>query len=652
MEGLYRRSSGVYVARLAVPLRHQATLGKTEFIASTGTRELVIARMVAGEVVAGWRRHLHNLDRLSAGMDILQLTLGFPALRAPGYLSLKQAAAYSGLDEFKLLREAASGQLNLFVRVTNMVGHVISEDDLEASSADGVQELIVPTPDQMPEHAQRMTHNGLLRLLEPKVFADALLSGEAPVAVVLSLMDATHALFAPSKRPHEAIQQRDIELSTVEVERLRAKWASTVTQADLSAARQQTQAPAVKATHPNADRLLSDAINQFLADKASNCQPDHARRIRSACDLFVELEGDRPVGEITRDHLRTYMSGKLRLVPANENKVRLKFGSTSISESISKVDGSDWPRISDAEAKKRMQWLCELFGWLVQEQWIERDPSGGLSAKVAQQGGQGHKTAPASHSRDAFTRGELKQIFSEPWFKDGHGELTKAGTYRTFMPFYYWGPLLALFTGARINELAQLDLTDFKLAPDGTLILSFNELSADDPGSRSPTKKLKTKNSERSIPIHPLLNDLGLPAWLGALAGTGQSRLFPELKHDSVKGHGKAATKWFSKLLGGYGWPRDGRKVFHSFRHTLATECQTTLQMTEAETAHVTGHKRGQTITGTVYRHDADALSLMPKIRLLDFGLPVIARFDVCAGLQAVSDALGRKGRDNGVQQG
>lgn len=84
MGGILRRASGVYVARLTVPERHRQSLGKLEFIASTGTREIAVARIVAGQLVAEWRRRLHSLDRLNAGMDVLQLSLGSPLLLVGG----------------------------------------------------------------------------------------------------------------------------------------------------------------------------------------------------------------------------------------------------------------------------------------------------------------------------------------------------------------------------------------------------------------------------------------------------------------------------------------------------------------------------------------------------------------------------------------
>ena len=165
----------------------------------------------------------------------------------------------------------------------------------------------------------------------------------------------------------------------------------------------------------------------------------------------------------------------------------------------------------------------------------------------------------------------------------------------------------------------------------------------------SDKKRRKGANAERSVPIHPLLISLGLIEWRTRLLDAGYNRLFPELKHDRVKGFGKAPTKWFSAYLRGLGWARDGRKVFHSFRSTLATECIVGLKLTPLETAHISGHSRGSGTLMDHYVKDELPDEFVKTVQRLDFGLPNIAHFDCEAGLKAVSDAQKRKDRARGA---
>jgi integrase len=284
-----------------------------------------------------------------------------------------------------------------------------------------------------------------------------------------------------------------------------------------------------------------------------------------------------------------------------------------------------------------MQWLCGMFAWLHDEKWITDDPAVGLGAPI-REGKRG-----ARHTRrDLFTRDDLKQIFSAPWFATGRGELTKAGTYREFLPSYYWLPLLGLFTGARINELCQLSLTDIRQTDSGVWYLDINE------GDEESLKKVKNASSLRRVPLHPLLIHCGLIQWRDRLKAEGHTRLFPEFTHDAAKGYSKAAVKWFSSFLSRLGWERNGRKVFHSFRHTLASECLNGLGLSEALTAQISGHKRSDSVLGSTYRKDVPP-DVVKAVDRLDFDLPAIAPFDQAAGFHALRDGLLRRKKRGGA---
>ena len=52
MDSIFRRKNGVYFARLVVPVRLRLVVGKTELIASTGVRDLYLAKIVGAEILA------------------------------------------------------------------------------------------------------------------------------------------------------------------------------------------------------------------------------------------------------------------------------------------------------------------------------------------------------------------------------------------------------------------------------------------------------------------------------------------------------------------------------------------------------------------------------------------------------------------------
>lgn len=160
---------------------------------------------------------------------------------------------------------------------------------------------------------------------------------------------------------------------------------------------------------------------------------------------------------------------------------------------------------------------------------------------------------------------------------------------------------------------------------------------------------MKNPSSIRRVPIHPLLVRWGLVLWRDRLKAEGHDRLFPEFSHDAAKGYGKAAVKWFSGYLRRLGWERNGRKVFHSFRHTLASECLNQLALSEALTAQISGHKRSESVLGSTYRKDVIPDEVLNAVNRLDFSLPAIDEFDMDAGALALRHAIERK-RPRGQQ--
>jgi integrase len=603
-------------------------------IATTGVRDAHLAKIIGCEILAAWRRHFVELDQNR--VDIVRLSFGSPALanlavgRGLGLMPITEAANHSGIDVNELVRFAAEGQLRLYVAPQVMPGFFVRLDELDREVDEFSEGMVVPLPYQMPESAIGTSQPGALRMSTRDAHAAAvnLQAGNDCRFMLFEVPGQPKMGFAPSGG--FAISYRTLSLASGEVEAQRQLLASLVTPDQLAAAKA-VHVPEAMPQRP--DRRFSTAVVAYMAERSKSCNLDQARRVRAACDLFTELMDDPLLRELQRDDMRRYRDVVLPTVPANENKVRLQHKTSTITESIQAVAGSTWPTISRAEQVKRMQWLCAMFEWLKEEKWIADDPADGL----ARQPRRRDKRDGADHAkRDLFTPDELKTIFRAPWFASGRGALNRAGTYREFLPFYYWLPLLGLYTGARINELCQLSLKDIQQTSSGTWFVDINEEDDED------KKRVKNTNSIRRIPLHPVLMEKGLVEWCERLKADGHARLFPELPHDATKGYGKKATKWFSTYLGGLGWRRDGRKVFHSFRHTLSSRCLNELGLPEALVAQISGHMRSQSILGGTYRKDVLPDDLVQAVERIAFELPPIAAFDLECGIQALGDAMRR----------
>jgi integrase len=176
--------------------------------------------------------------------------------------------------------------------------------------------------------------------------------------------------------------------------------------------------------------------------------------------------------------------------------------------------------------------------------------------------------------RVGFTLTDLELIFSSPIYTQGYLPLGGGKI------ACYWLPLLALFTGARLEELAQLQVSDIQKAKDLGYYLTITDLG--DTGAQ-----LKNSHSRRNIPIHPVLIACG---FMEHVKNRERGYLFPDLK---INPRGKRSgyfSNWFSTYLRKKIGIKDTRKVFHSFRHTFKDICRNN-GIEEAIHDALTGHK-------------------------------------------------------------
>lgn len=159
----------------------------------------------------------------------------------------------------------------------------------------------------------------------------------------------------------------------------------------------------------------------------------------------------------------------------------------------------------------------------------------------------------------SFDKADLIKLFhSDEYKKDTHKH-----------PFQFWCPIIALFTGARQNEIAQFHLSDIRKDKDGIWVFDIN---------KREDKTLKTPSSKRLVPIHSFLqNDLKIYHYVKKLKDKGEKRLFPEIKKKQDS-YGPMVSRWFNNKANGYKhkckiFPtEDGmKKDFHSFRNTFLT---------------------------------------------------------------------------------
>ena len=132
---------------------------------------------------------------------------------------------------------------------------------------------------------------------------------------------------------------------------------------------------------------------------------------------------------------------------------------------------------------------------------------------------------------------------------------------------YCWLPLIGLYTGARINEICQLNpLTD--IIQDKETGVHYFHFTDDGETISGVDKSIKTKSSKRIVPIHSKLLELGFLDYVGKIKQSNQKILFIEWEPRNSKASANA-SKWFIRYLAKIGLSdetKGGRlSGFHSF---------------------------------------------------------------------------------------
>lgn len=303
------------------------------------------------------------------------------------------------------------------------------------------------------------------------------------------------------------------------------------------------------AHQPHESVPLTSVIEDYTKEQLHSGQwEDKTKRENHACyQLFLDFAGHEiNTTQITYPLLRDYKAALMNL-PPNMRKAKA-YREKSIKELL-EMDIKK--TMSTTTINKYLNRLSTLLKYAVKNGWMTMNPAEGMQLPEDRRDDE---------LRAAFTLDDLKKLFHSPhYIEDTHKH-----------PYQFWVLPIALFTGMRQNEIAQLHLDDI-LQDDGLWVFDIN--------ANTPDKHIKTKNSKRRIPMHTFLTEtLNLPGYVQRLRERGEQRLFPEISSGRDR-YGQTISRWYngngSTQIGYKGKcgvvAKEGEplKDFHSFRHTL-----------------------------------------------------------------------------------
>lgn len=281
-------------------------------------------------------------------------------------------------------------------------------------------------------------------------------------------------------------------------------------------------------------KKLSECIKLYLdSRKLDEINEKTYQRYVARAGLMLRVLGDVYIKTLNREAALAFQKTILAL-PKNINKdARYR------EQSIEDILASNPEPMSSTTANDTFTDVNKFFDWCVTNDLADRNSFSSLKVKQRKR---------ASEQRSTFSPEDLSILFSQDTYQYK----------RPKHPHYYWLPILALHTGARLNELCQLYKDDIQLQ-DGVWTVTFTDQRED--------QRLKNTSSHRTIPLHSRLIELGFIEYINSVR---HERVFPELKHQR-DGYQTAASKWFARYRNVV-LPSASQenKTFHSFRHTVA----------------------------------------------------------------------------------
>lgn len=339
-----------------------------------------------------------------------------------------------------------------------------------------------------------------------------------------------------------------------------------------------------------------------------------AREFETQLKRFIDVHGDLPMSAVTKAHCVEFRD-LMAHYPARPTKRQREMPIRDLVAGL-KASGEVYATLSPKT-------LNDTVFAAVKAVFADALDSLGLPNPMA--GISVTETSQKPPPRLPYAREDLEMLFASRCFTGPLVEDEDAAG-----PAQKWVPLLATFTGARLEELAQLAVTDIKIQDKVHFVHFQEQYDHSDPGYR---RSLKSASSHRYVPIHSALIELGFLAFVEQQRADGHIHLFPQMKWSEQKKRDKSYkvsqrfTAWWSAYSRSI--VPDQKKSFHSFRHTF-TERLRHAGVEEALADALTGHstpgqgaKYGRNRQGMAYSLNALAAAI-EKVSHPEIDLPVM----------------------------
>lgn len=294
-----------------------------------------------------------------------------------------------------------------------------------------------------------------------------------------------------------------------------------------------------------AERYINNDQNAGMREKSKQPYRVVSRRMKE------HFGKDLPIHEINREMLENFR-GALLKYPTHAQK---KYPGKTMPQAIKTADKEkNVARLSTKTVNDQLVLINAMFNYAEkQDDWIKKNPARGLNLK---------DDIKDKEKRHPYTIKQLNKLFQTPLYTgcedDEYGQNKPGPNHPRRHKF--WIPLIALFTGMRLNEICQLEANDIEKI-DGIDVFNIRI------EGENEDKLLKTKASIRKTPIHDELKKIGFLEFVQQQRKKGHVALFPAIKKGAYDYKSHPISKWYGNFArhNGIYTPKT---TFHSFRHS------------------------------------------------------------------------------------
>jgi integrase len=297
-------------------------------------------------------------------------------------------------------------------------------------------------------------------------------------------------------------------------------------------------------------------VDDFLVKYEKRNKPGMLKKHKMVLPMLLNVVGDKPISDIRQADINGFFDLLDKLPPRWGDACR-KQGLSLQQLSELDHDVTLGPRSFDDT------YLASVRPFLksAKKDWQDQGFPLGLTTEGIEYIGDREED---ENKQRPFTLPELQRLF----------EGNEMGGYAADenLAHCFWLPHVGLFTGARVNEICQLNpQTDILQDPSsGTW---YFWITKDTEADKGVIKSVKTGDS-RKVPIHSKLIELGFLDYVEQVKVKDGMRLFPAWEPINKRASGEA-EKWFRKLLRQTKLRDETPKAkilgMHAFRHTLLT---------------------------------------------------------------------------------